>query len=268
MSGVDGGYDYNRFDLSEKKSVKKKDCDCKKDPCECDKKDKKSARWQDSDGDGKWYEEGEDVAVSEGNLSQMSQMKKIASQSKPPIKDQPKSSSKGPEGPAEMCAETFTEGRKEGESVKDYVKRIEKKWEGKASKPKWYDPMKDPSFDHDEAEKTRGQSGKVAEGYQRNPEKGEKEHEKKYGRVRGEKTPMPPRGDKRREEFEKWYAKNVREDVDLSIFSDTEIEALMNLYESEDSGLGKYEESLEERFDDMPADDVGWERHKKAMKDN
>ena len=47
------------------------------------------------------------------------------------------------------------------------------------------------------------------EGYQRNPEKGEKE-DKKYAHVRGEKTPMPPRGDKRREDFEKWYAKNVR----------------------------------------------------------
>ena len=41
-------------------------------------------------------------------------------------------------------------------------------------------------------------------------EEEKKEHEKKYGHVRGEKTPMPPRGDKRREDFEKWYAKNVR----------------------------------------------------------
>jgi hypothetical protein len=49
----------------------------------------------------------------------------------------------------------------------------------------------------------------VGEGYQRNPEKGEKE-DKKYAPVRGEKTPMPPRGDKRREDFEKWYAANVR----------------------------------------------------------
>ena len=46
------------------------------------------------------------------------------------------------------------------------------------------------------------------EGYQRNPEKGEKE-DKKYAPVRGEKTPMPPRGDKRREDFEKWYAKQM-----------------------------------------------------------
>jgi len=43
-----------------------------------------------------------------------------------------------------------------------------------------------------------------------NPEKYEGEQKKKYAPVRGEKTPMPPRGDKRREDFEKWYAKNVR----------------------------------------------------------
>jgi len=48
----------------------------------------------------------------------------------------------------------------------------------------------------------------VGEGYQRNPEKGEKE-DKKYAPVRGERTPMPPRGDKRREDFEKWYAKQM-----------------------------------------------------------
>ena len=48
------------------------------------------------------------------------------------------------------------------------------------------------------------------EGYQRDPEKGEAEERKRSKRVRGERTPMPPRGDKRREDFEKWYAANVR----------------------------------------------------------
>jgi hypothetical protein len=43
-----------------------------------------------------------------------------------------------------------------------------------------------------------------------NPEKYEREQSKKYAPVRGEKTPMPPRGNKRREDFEKWYAANVR----------------------------------------------------------
>jgi hypothetical protein len=43
-----------------------------------------------------------------------------------------------------------------------------------------------------------------------NPEKYEREQSKKSAPVRGEKTPMPPRGDKRREDFERWYAANVR----------------------------------------------------------
>jgi hypothetical protein len=43
-----------------------------------------------------------------------------------------------------------------------------------------------------------------------NPEKYEAGQQKKSAPVRGEKTPMPPRGDKRREDFEKWYAANVR----------------------------------------------------------
>ena len=49
----------------------------------------------------------------------------------------------------------------------------------------------------------------VYEGYQRNPEKGEEE-ERKAEKRRRESGQMPPRGDKRREEFEKWYAANVR----------------------------------------------------------
>jgi len=44
----------------------------------------------------------------------------------------------------------------------------------------------------------------------RDPEKYEREQSKKSAPVRGERTPMPPRGDKRREDFEKWYAANVR----------------------------------------------------------
>ena len=47
------------------------------------------------------------------------------------------------------------------------------------------------------------------EGYQRNPEKGEEE-ERKAEKRRRESGRMPPRGDKRREDFEKWYAANVR----------------------------------------------------------
>jgi hypothetical protein len=42
----------------------------------------------------------------------------------------------------------------------------------------------------------------------RDPDKYEAGQQKKSAPVRGEKTPMPPRGDKRREDFEKWYAAN------------------------------------------------------------
>jgi len=48
-----------------------------------------------------------------------------------------------------------------------------------------------------------------SEGYQRNPEKGEAE-ERKAEKKRKESGRMPPRGDKRREDFERWYAANVR----------------------------------------------------------
>ena len=47
------------------------------------------------------------------------------------------------------------------------------------------------------------------EGYQLNPEKGEEE-ERKAEKRRKESGRMPPRGDKRREDFERWYAANVR----------------------------------------------------------
>ena len=49
-----------------------------------------------------------------------------------------------------------------------------------------------------------------AQAANRDPDKYEREQSKKTAPVRGERTPMPPRGDKRREDFEKWYAANVR----------------------------------------------------------
>ena len=74
-----------------------------------------------------------------------------------------------------------------------------------------------------EAEKTGGSQRDAGKGWyhakedyvneaqhaRENPEKYEREQAKKSAPVRGEKTPMPPRGDKRREDFEKWYAKQM-----------------------------------------------------------
>ena len=249
MSGVEDGYSYNRFDsLQEKKG--KDDCPkCKGEKCKCDEKKKSSGSkpdYLDFDKDGDKEEPMTD-ALGEGFKSLPKE--KMARQANKAYGQEQRAVRKGdeaetnkqmqrriamtnPSGRKAQLAkeelEQVDEARKEGESPKEYAKRVTAKFKG--GKSKTYDPMKDSSFDHDEAEKTRGQSGKVAEGYQRNPEKGEKEA-KKYAPVRGEKTPMPPRGDKRREDFEKWYAKNVREDVDLSIFGDNEIEALIGLYE-------------------------------------
>ena len=53
-----------------------------------------------------------------------------------------------------------------------------------------------------------------SEGYQRNPEEGERKERaaaKKGEAIRGQaRRKMPPRGNKDREDFERWYAANVR----------------------------------------------------------
>ena len=83
----------------------------------------------------------------------------------------------------------------------DYMKKKNKEADEKAIQNLRDMMSKDP-------ERQKRPSRINNEGYQRNPEKGEKE-DKKYTPVRGEKTPMPPRGNKRREDFEKWYAKQM-----------------------------------------------------------
>ena len=94
---------------------------------------------------------------------------------------------------------------------------------GKDGKPlyKAADHLKDDvEFEPSETVKKLVESGKfsveevwkiveVEEGYQRKPEKGEEE-DRKAEKKRKESGRMPPRGDKRREDFERWYAANVR----------------------------------------------------------
>lgn len=104
-------------------------------------------------------------------------------------------------------------------------KGTHKKSAKKGAKPDYLDLDKDGNKEEPMKDAADSAEGGMSEGYQRSPEKGEAES-KKYAPVRGEKTPMPPRGNKRREDFEKWYAANVKEGVDLSVFGDDEIEAL------------------------------------------
>jgi dolichyl-phosphate-mannose--protein O-mannosyl transferase len=66
--------------------------------------------------------------------------------------------------------------------------------------------------DYERGEKTKKEEVEYvdeAQAARENPEKYEREQAKKSAPVRGERTPMPPRGDKRREDFEKWYAKQM-----------------------------------------------------------
>jgi hypothetical protein len=59
-----------------------------------------------------------------------------------------------------------------------------------------------------------------AQGARNNPEKYERDQDKKYAPVRGEKRPMPPRGHKDREAFERWYRDSLREERELHSKSD------------------------------------------------
>ena len=58
--------------------------------------------------------------------------------------------------------EKVDESRKPGESPKEYAARMTKKHSG--GKSKTYDPMKDPNFDHDKAERTRGSMQELYKG--------------------------------------------------------------------------------------------------------
>jgi len=58
--------------------------------------------------------------------------------------------------------EKVDEARKPGESPKEYAARVTKKHSG--GKSKTYDPMEDPNFDHDKAERTRGSMQELYKG--------------------------------------------------------------------------------------------------------
>ena len=88
--------------------------------------------------------------------------------------------------------------KKEAKKERDYAA-----WERSKMK------KDDPKWQH-----KKYHTGMHGEGYQRNPEAGEAKERaaaKKREAIPGQaRRGMPPRGDKKREEFEKWYAANVR----------------------------------------------------------
>ena len=174
MSGVEGGWDFNRFDaLSEGKGKKK--CDkCKGKGC--------------SHCRGTGYHYGEDEDENEGGVEggdggdAMSEgksdrplgvmhpfargMKQKRGEKRTDMDSEGNRIGKYVKGGSRAVTKEeveLEEGRKPGESAEDYISRvkgkgymdrIKKKYAN--DKPKTYDPMKDPDFDHDKAERTRG----------------------------------------------------------------------------------------------------------------
>jgi hypothetical protein len=274
------------------------------------KEAKKGKRWQDSDGDGKWYEKGDDVAegvrddktaerkarlekkrgmklddhpeykkeeveVEEGYKSLPKE--KMARQANNAYGKEQRAVKSGDEeetnkqmqrriaikDPSGRKAELKNKSMKEGLSFKEFVQKTQVEegmetarnnvgasscWKGyKADGTKkkngkevpncvpeeyhlematemieegyteedvrlaieWREEGFDVIFEQDGFYAEEGEELDEQQDARNNPEKGSDDYKKKYGKVRGEKTPMPPRGDKRREDFEKFYAKQM-----------------------------------------------------------
>jgi len=100
--------------------------------------------------------------------------------------------------PEEYHLEMATEMIEEGYTEEDVRLAIE-----------WREEGFDVIFEQDGFYAEEGEELDEQQDARNNPEKGSADYKKKYGKVRGERTPMPPRGDKRREDFEKFYAKQM-----------------------------------------------------------
>ena len=109
----------------------------------------KPARWWDDDGDGKGYEEGE--------VSGKFKRKKVKESLDPVGKEDD---------------DIDNDGKKNTKSDKYLLNRRKTIARSLAKEAKFYDPMEDDDFDHDEAEENRGVSGK-------NNPKGGKDNKKK-----------------------------------------------------------------------------------------
>ena len=115
--------------------------------------------------------EGVPKCVSSAKRASMSKKERVAAQAAKRREDPGQQQKSGAAKPTMVKTDRKTrkeemevnEARKPGESAEDYVSRvkgkdymdkIKKKHSG--GKSKTYDPMKDPNFDHDKAERTRG----------------------------------------------------------------------------------------------------------------
>ena len=174
------------------------------------------------DRQGKWKnEEVENDSGMEHNLEVLGMLseKEVKVKDTKKVVDAIRAYDKSKDASRDATYDT-DEGDKEKAAIE---KKYAAKERGEIDKddPNWKKRKYHTGIHGEEVEILKGllESGKLSEeevksilweGYQRNPEKGEEEERKRSKRVPGERTPMPPRGDKRREDFEKWYAANVR----------------------------------------------------------
>lgn len=181
MSGVEGGWDFNRFDsLAEGRLGKGKLFKALCEKCRgkgCGKCGQRGFMMVDrEDEDGNEGEGGDGGSMGEGYMPLPTD--KMARQADKAKRKEDMAAEKGdeaetnkqmkrrlammdPKGRKQQLMnkeelEVVEEGRKPGESPKEYAKRVTAKFRGSSKKAKEYDPMKDPNFDHDKAERTRG----------------------------------------------------------------------------------------------------------------
>jgi hypothetical protein len=118
-----------------------------------------------------------------------------------------------------IWTQSFEEVRKSHFDMEDPYTSLQEKKEDKPVKRWWDDDGDGKGYEEGEVsgkfkkKKVKEEVEQVDEAQEarNNPEKYEAGQKKKYAPVRGERTPMPPRGNKKREDFEKWYASNVKE---------------------------------------------------------
>ena len=113
--------------------------------------------------------EGVPKCVSSAKRASMSKKERLAAQAAKRREDPGQQQKSGAAKPTMVKTDRKTrkeemevnEARKPGESPKAYASRMTKKHSG--GKSKTYDPMKDPNFDHDKAERTRGSMQEAAD---------------------------------------------------------------------------------------------------------
>ena len=206
--------------------------------------DDKPKKWWDDDGDGKGYEKGEvegkfkkkkKVEEEVEQLDEISLKTKIKaySASRDVDADYAYGSKVHDQGDRIKKAIVKKHGEKAGEHAERSAEtqnfgrgtprakpRIEKNRTYRTTKAGSMHGQDQAKLKSDLIKRRNEEYMDEAQVANRDPDKYESGEKKKYAPVRGERTPMPPRGNKKREDFEKWYAANVKEERELSSKTD------------------------------------------------